>query len=151
MANAASTQQKESTVKAAASEVQFTNHASAMQCVIDILELTGGTSDRQDKGVQCGVKPTCRSLAVSFWLHRSSRPPGRGGRGCSRGRGRLCRAGRRLVSTKVLVVHRLPLVTAQSAAGCHIAGLHVILAPEHGLDLKLEIELEVVQGIDFSC
>jgi len=41
-------------------------------------------------------------------------------------------------------------VTGQSVAGCHITGLHVILAAEHGLNLKLEVELEVVQGVDFS-
>ena len=39
----------------------------------------------------------------------------------------------------------------QGVAGRHITGLHVILAPKHGLDLKLEVELEVVQGVDFGC
>lgn len=42
-------------------------------------------------------------------------------------------------------------MTAQSVAGSHVAGLHVVLAPEHGLNLKFEVEFEVVQGIDFSC
>ena len=41
-------------------------------------------------------------------------------------------------------------MTGQSVAGRHITRLHVILAAEHGLNLKLEVELEVVQGIDFS-
>ena len=40
-------------------------------------------------------------------------------------------------------------MTGQSVAGRHITGLHVILAAEHGLDLKLEVELEVVQGVNF--
>lgn len=42
-------------------------------------------------------------------------------------------------------------MTTQSAAGRHITGLHVILAAEHGLNLKLEVQLKVVQGIDLSC
>ena len=41
-------------------------------------------------------------------------------------------------------------MTGQSVAGCHVTGLHVMLAAEHGLNLKLEVELEVVQGVDFS-
>ena len=41
-------------------------------------------------------------------------------------------------------------MAAQGAAGCDIAGLHVVLAAKHGLDLELEVELEVVQSINFS-
>lgn len=42
-------------------------------------------------------------------------------------------------------------MATQGVAGCDIAGFHVFLAAEHGLNLKLEVELEVVQGVDFSC
>lgn len=41
-------------------------------------------------------------------------------------------------------------MAAQATAGSHITGLHVILAAEHGLNLKLEVELEVVQGVDLG-
>lgn len=42
-------------------------------------------------------------------------------------------------------------MTAQSVAGGHITWLHVFLAAKHGLNLKLEVELEVVQSVDFRC
>ena len=97
---------------------------------------------------------TCRSLAVRLCFggtNRGSRQAGWASRGSSRRGWRLSRTGRRLVSTKVLIVRRLPLVTGQSVASRHVTGLHVILAAEHGLNLKLEVEFEVVQSIDFSC
>ena len=107
--------------------------------------------------LRCGhheASSTCRSLAIRlslWWASRCGRYPRLGSRGRSWRRLWLSRTSRRLVSTKILVAHCFPLVAAQCVTGGNITRLHVILAAEHGLNLKLEVELEVVQGIDFSC
>ncbi|KAA6425772.1 MAG: hypothetical protein FRX49_04147 [Trebouxia sp. A1-2] len=122
----------------------------SLQAMVTLRSTTGVMISTMAWSTAMGTKRFSCSRSAMGAKAGGSRHPRWGSGGPSRRGWWLSRTGRRLVSAKVLVVHRLPLVTGQSVAGCHITGLHVILAAEHGLNLKLEVELEVVQGIDFS-